>query len=332
MSFAKAQDLLRLAQMASARHLGVGLAEIMDEFGCTHRTAQRMTKALEDCFPGVETRITEERKKLWALRDHDLRNFIAQGLRDTELTALEMSIRRAGRDGAPDEVVTLERLRDRLLATLPKSHARKAESDTEAMLEANGFACRPGPRLRVNPGFLGAISTALKAPFLMNILYKGSRDSEARLRKIEPYGLILGTRKYLVARLPQEDGILRHFRLDRIVQATILPESFTRTGEFSLANHTEKAFGSFHDPEEYGEVIWEFSQRAADTARQFIFHPAQHVREKLDGSIVVSFQAAGHLEMAWHLYMWGEDVRVIAPEALKTLVANFQRNDFPAFP
>lgn len=332
MSFTKAQDLLRLAQMASARHLGITLSEIVEEFGCTQRTAQRMTKALEECFPGVETRFTEERKKTWTLRDHELRSFIAQGLRDTELAALEMSIRRALRDGAPDEAVVLERLRDRLLATLPRSHARRAESDSEAALEANGFACRPGPRLSVDKKILATIATALKAPFLMTIVYKGSKDNFGRGRKVEPYGLILGTRKYLVARLPQEGGMLRHFRLDRIEQAAILQQSFQKDRGFSLEDHAAKAFGSFHDPKEFGEVIWEFSPRAAKTAREFVFHPTQELGEKADGSLVVKFQAAGHLEMAWHLYMWGDEVRVIAPERLKTLVANHRRNDFPTLP
>ena len=45
MSFQKAADLLRLAEMATSRHLGVGLADIESEFAVDRRTAQRMTKA-----------------------------------------------------------------------------------------------------------------------------------------------------------------------------------------------------------------------------------------------------------------------------------------------
>jgi hypothetical protein len=36
--------------------------------------------------------------------------------------------------------------------------------------------------------------------------------------------------------------------------------------------------------------------------------------------------------MAWHLYVWGTDVEVIAPERLRVLVNDFRRSDFPAFP
>ena len=47
MSFSKAQDLIRLAQMAAARRGGVTLDDIRAEFAISHRTAQRMTAALE---------------------------------------------------------------------------------------------------------------------------------------------------------------------------------------------------------------------------------------------------------------------------------------------
>ena len=51
MSHAKARDLMRLAEMAAARHSGVSLAEIAEAFAADHRTAQRMARALEDTFP-----------------------------------------------------------------------------------------------------------------------------------------------------------------------------------------------------------------------------------------------------------------------------------------
>ena len=46
--------------MATARYLGVSLSEIEDEFHVDRRTAQRMTKALEDTFPNVTLRTDDE--------------------------------------------------------------------------------------------------------------------------------------------------------------------------------------------------------------------------------------------------------------------------------
>lgn len=102
-----------------------------------------MTRALGHCFSGVETRIDDEQRKFWTLSSRDIRLVMRQGLRHSELVALEMSIRRAEREGAAHEVKPLECLRDRLLAAMPKPHARRTKSDAEAILEAHGFACRP---------------------------------------------------------------------------------------------------------------------------------------------------------------------------------------------
>lgn len=330
MSFQKAVDLLRLAELAASRHRGIGLQEIADEFGCDHRTAQRMTRALEDCFPNVQTVTDDQRKKYWTLRGSDARLMLSQGIRDSELTALEMGIRRAGRDGALTEVAALASLRDRLLATMPKTHARRAETDAEAVLEAYGFASRPGPRVRVEATLLATVAEALKGPNLLTLVYDGGSRS-GQTRTVEPYGLLLGIRRYLVAREVGKTR-LQHFRLDRIGVARLEASSFLRDPDFSLDDHAARAFGSFHDDSEYGEVIWRFLPEAAATAREFTFHPRQEMTEDADGGLTVRFHAGGHLEMAWHLYQWGSAVEVIAPPRLREMVEAHRRRDFPAMP
>lgn len=331
MSFQKAADLLRLAEMASSRYRGVSLSDIEEAFGVDRRTAQRMTKALEETFPNCSTEVDDERRKFWKLRTDHARLMLAQGIRDSELAALEIAIRRAEREGSETDVRALERLRDRLLAAMPGPHARRAEADAEAVLEANGFASRPGPQVQVKAGLLSVISEALKGPHVLTVVYAGGREPE-RERRLEPHGLLLGTRRYLVAREVGGDGRMQHYRLDRITTARLEADSFARAPDFDLARHATRAFGSYHADEEYGEVVWRFTSAAAATARDFLFHPTQDLTEEADGSLTVRFFASGHLEMAWHLYMWGDAVEVLAPERLRELVDRHRRGDFPALP
>lgn len=330
MSLGKARNLLRLAEMASARHAGVTLADIADEFGSDHRTAQRMVRALEDTFDSVEVFTDENRRRHWRLKDSRLLRL--QGIRDSELVALDLGIRRAEREGAANEVRALASLRDRLLAAMPRPHARRAEADAEALLEAHGYASRPGPTIPVAPLVLETIVEALKGPFRLQVFYQGPRDDEPRERHLDPYGLILGVRRYLVAMEPDSDQTMRHFRLDRMTKARLLPELFTRRDDFDLAEHCARAFGSFHSEAEYGEVIWRFAPEVADTARDFVFHPHQTLTTEPDGALTVRFAACGWLEMAWHLYQWGDKVEVLAPPELRDLVAPARRSDFGALP
>jgi predicted DNA-binding transcriptional regulator YafY len=71
---------------------------------------------------------------------------------------------------------------------------------------------------------------------------------------------------------------------------------------------------------------------ATPTARDFVFHPGQQVEDQPDGSIVVRFHASGWLEMAWHLYQWGDAVEVLAPGGLRAMVEGHRRSDFEALP
>lgn len=331
MSFQKAADLLRLAELATARFQGVSLAEIETEFCVDRRTAQRMTKALEEMFPNCRTRVDGGRRKYWKLGAEDARLMLAQGIRDSELAALELAIRRAGHDGAVTDMRALSSLRDRLLSAMPGPHARRAEADAEAVLEAHGFASRPGPQVRVSPDLLGVIGVALKGPHVLTVVYTGGRDPD-RERRLEPHGLLLGTRKYLVARKAGGDGRMQHYRLDRIASARLEADSFARDPGFDLTTHAAQAFGSFHAEDEYGKVHWRFSPAAAATARDFLFHPTQEMTYESDGSLTVRFTASGYLEMAWHLNIWGDAVEVLAPEPLGIMVEGHRRRDFPALP
>lgn len=330
MAFEKTLDLMRLAEMAAARHKGVSLVEVSAEFGVNLRTAQRMIRGLEEAFPSVEFSTDQDRRRWWKLNDARVLGMV--GIRDSELAALDMSIRRAEREGAAKDVATLISLRDRLLATMPASHARRAEVDAEAMLEAQGYACRPGPRVQVAPNILGAIAVAIKAPFSLTIGYRGARDDVALDRVVEPYGMLLGIRQYLIARDIGNGREFRRFRLDRITGAKITGQSFARDTDFNLDAYAAQSFGSYHSDQEYQPVIWRFSPNAADAAREFAFHPNQVVTEESDGALCVAFTASGWVEMAWHLYQWGDQVEVIAPAELRDMVWGHQRTDVGVLP
>ncbi|MBU0781248.1 MAG: WYL domain-containing protein, partial [Alphaproteobacteria bacterium] len=58
----------------------------------------------------------------------------------------------------------------------------------------------------------------------------------------------------------------------------------------------------------------------------------QVLEPQTDGSLIVRFHAAGWLEMAWHLYQWGDRVEVIAPPELRDMVEGHRRSDFAAMP
>lgn len=330
MAFRKAQELMRLAEMAGSRYRGICLSDVSEAFGVNQRTAQRMMREFEETFPSYICSTDRERRRWWKLSDTTLTRM--QGVRASELSALDMAIKRAEHEGALMNVRGLVSLRDRLLASMPSTHARRAETDAAAILEAQGLACRPGPKARIAPDILGAIAEGIKAPFSMVIVYQAARDAEPRVRKVEPYGLLLGTRQYLIARDIENDRAYRRYRMDRITSAKITGQSFARDPDFDLDAFAVQAFGSYHSDAEYGRVEWRFAPSAAAIAREFEFHPTQQMTEEPDGSLRVEFMASGWIEMVWHLYQWGDQVEVVEPEDLRLMAEGFQRRDLGVLP
>jgi predicted DNA-binding transcriptional regulator YafY len=326
----KVLDVLRLAEAAIARENGINLDDIQQLLKLRARTAQRLIHLFEAAFPAVEKRKDPDRTRWWKLHKEPLIRY--QGIREKELASLETAILRARQHGSPLEVHHLESIRDRMLASMTPMEVRAIKRNAKAVLEARGIAYRPGPRARLNADVLGAIDEALETSMQLSVSYQGKADAVATDRILEPYGLLFGVREYLLARDPDKDDRLRSFRLDRIAAIAVTDHPFQKDPDFDLQAHAAKAFGSYYSEEEYGPVAWRFSPEAAKVAREFEFHPDQRIEYIDDGGMIVRFCASGWLEMAWHLYKWGDGVTVLEPAGLAALVASHRRGDFPSLP
>jgi len=331
MSFRKAEQLLTLATLVASRHAGATLDDVVERFEISKRTAQRMLRELEMQFPDTTVTIGGDGHKRWHLPSGALRDLMS--LYPEELAALDLAIESLKRSSLTVEAEHLLKLREKILALVPRSKAARLETDHEALLEAQGLAARPGPRQRIDRRIAAAIAEAIKACRILEIDYQ-SRDEEApSKRRVAPYGLLTGLRRYLVAR-QQDDpaGRIRLYVVEKIRDAQVSNEPFERDPAFNLQAFANRAFGVFQNEDEFGEVVWRFSPRAAAHARGFEFHPGQTREDQSDGSLIVRFSAAAHLEMCWHLYLWGDQVEVLAPERLRHMVEGYRRSDFPSLP
>lgn len=331
MSFAKADQLLDLATMLRAHRHGITLTQVEQRFSCSRRTAQRMMRNLEDRFPDVEAEMDEEGQKRWRMSGGGLKDFLT--LLPDDLAALDLAIELLAHGGQAHEAGQLEALRSKIVALVPSARAARLEPDHDALLEAQGFVARPGPRPLIDDEVSRTVADAIKACLVLEVEYQARTDPSPKLRALRPLGLLSGSRRYLVAR-PETDstGPVRTYRMDAVRTARLTARSFTRPADFNLQAFANRAFGLFQNDNEFGEVVWRFTQKAANHARGYLFHPGQQTHDEPDGSLLVRFEAAGHLEMAWHLYAWGDAVEVVAPARLKAMVDGFRRSDFDALP
>ncbi len=332
MSFDKAEQLIALARKAAAGRQGLTLDDVKEAYGVSLRTAQRMFRALEANFPQTESYMGGDGRKRWRLPSGRHNEFFS--LTAEEVASLDLGAAHLERAGLQLEARALTGLREKILALLPANQIMRLEPDADAILEAQGFVARPGPRPRVDEQVALAVSEAIKACRLLEMGYRSHADDKPSLRRVAPYGLLSGYRRYLVALDPdsRRKGAIKTYRMDSISEARVLNEYFERLADFDLQAFANRGFALYQNDSEYGEVQWRFAPEAAETVRGTLFHPCQQTQECADGSILVSFMAAGHLEMAWYLYQWGDKVEVVKPLALREMVKGHQRGDFPVLP
>lgn len=301
----KAETIFKLALQMHGTSEGLSLDDIRYEFKVSRRTAERMRDTVERIFPQMEEAPTEGRVKKWRLPSGTMNRLTS--FQVEEILALENAIKRAGIDGDRNHVESLKVLLTKVQALQPDRLRLTTEPDLEALLEAEGYALRPGPRPIINPEVFHTIRHAIKAGSKVRIRYQSRETGKTTTQKVCPYGLIHGNRNYLVA-FSLNPNVLdyRLYSLSNIKRIEILGETFERDEAFTLEGYMHNSFGVFQ--EEPIDVVWKFSPNVARDAKEWIFHPSQSLEELDDGSLIVRFRAGGRREMDWHLYTWGDEV------------------------
>ncbi len=321
MAYEKTEQLLELATMMQANREGVSLNDIVNKFGVSRRTAERMRDMIRLQFPQTQETMDVDGFKRWYIPQGTLRDFIQFSAEEVAL--LETLKTLLKKNNMADKTETLERLTDKIKANVDAKVLRRLDIDAEALMMAEGFVCRPGPKLKINPEHVSVIRNAILSCHRILIKYIVRSTGKTCRSTIEPYGFLYGERKhYLIARHTgkYDDGKPRNFILNNIKSVEILPETFVFDPDFNLQEYAEESFGSFH--EEPFDVEWLFDAEVADEAAQYVFHPKQKTKRNKDGTLTVKFRAGGRLEMDWHLYTWGKHVTVVKPENWREMVDN----------
>jgi predicted DNA-binding transcriptional regulator YafY len=194
---------------------------------------------------------------------------------------------------------------------------RRLAPDLEAVLQAEALAVYPGPRPFEDERVLGAVRDAVKALRRLRFRYEGGA-TPGRTREVSPLGLLFGRSNYLVA-AEGASAEPRTWRLDRIADIEVVDAPALLPPDFSLQAFVDRSFGIYQD--EVEEVRLRIRPHGAAEALGWRFHSTQVVETQPDGGVLVTFRASGMLELAWHLFTWGDKVEILAPERLRRMMA-----------
>ena len=314
----KAAGVLSLARRLAASAEGLTLDEMAEHLSVGRRTAERMRDAVREVFPELEE-----------IEDPPTRRFripsgldgVFQSPNAEELSALRGAADTLAAAGAGVRAEALKTLEHKILASVRASARRRIAPDMEALVQAETIAVHAGPRPFEDTQVLRSVREAIKSLTTLRFIYDGGR-TPGRAREVTPFGILFGRSNYLVAAEP--GGEARSWRFDRMRQVAVGTRPGAAPENFSLADFAAESFGIYHG--EVQDVVLRILPEKAEDALAWRFHAKQSVQIASDGGVIVRFRAGGMLELAWHLFTWGDGLEVISPEILRrTLMEELER-------
>lgn len=310
----KTKKILELARTLASSAEGLTLDEMCSVTGCERRTVERMRDTLREVFPQMEEISDPPKKRFHIPRGLDgfFQDPTAEELSDLGLVIADYEAK-----GAKARAASLSELHKKVGAAMRHGRRRRTETDMEALLRAERIAVQAGPRPTEDPETLALLRQALLGMKMLRFTYHGGSRPGAK-RKVIPYGIIFGRMNYLIA---SDAGTTKpkHWRLDRMDNIECLDEAAPRPEDFDLAAFANASFAYFEGPQE--DVVLHVLPSGMEEFKNYRFHASQTTEPHADGGIIVRFRVSGMLELAWHLFTWGNKIAIVEPVSLRELIS-----------
>ena len=300
--YSRISDILQLLVLMQAKPLGVTIQDIQHEFDVSRRTAERMRESITNIFPQIDEIESNDRVKHWGFTGGYLNEIIV--FTPEELANLE---KLKEKQHFADKAKLLDSTINKIKALSRKSY-NKIENVLEILLQTEGYAVHQMPKHNIDADVLVVIREALNENYKITATYNNKHKT------LSPYGLIYGEKIYLIAREEEKGPDPYNYLLHKFKDVKLTQQSFDK-GDFNLKEFSEKSFGVYQGHVQ--EVKLQFTKEAAEEVLSYHYHPTQKMKHNEDGTVTVKFKASGEYEILWHLFRWGDCVKILAPVSLK---------------
>ena len=309
--YPKLGKILNLIIKMQSRYSGITLNDIQQELEVSRRSAERLRDVLIWEIPQIVELETTGREKHWGFsRSSHLKEIISFTKEEiVELENVKNGIELENKKLVLESVLTK-------LKALSKKDSGEIEDAIEILLKTEGSAVTQKPSYKVDVQILDIIRQAIKE----NLRIKCKYDSREKI--LSPYGIIYGSSVYLVGvEGNKPDPYV--YKMHRLSNIELTEQNFDK-GDFDIKEYANRSFGVYQN--EINKVELLFSESVAEDVLNFNFHPTQKVKQNDDGTVTVKFKASGELEILWHFFKWGDNVKIISPKSLKKEYVEYLEN------
>jgi len=217
--------VLTVLEMLQAR-AGLSGAELAARLEVDRRTVRRYITMLQDL--GIPIEATRGPYGSYRLRPGF--KLPPLMLTDDEALAVTLSLIAARRSGISADAAAIEGVLAKIERVLPQA----LRSRVQALQEVVAFQSAPAAP-QPESAIVLAISTAVQQRRRVHLRYRSHGDETERL--FDPYGLVVHWERWYTVGWCHLRQAVRVFRLDHVISADLVAETFTRRPDFDSLKH-----------------------------------------------------------------------------------------------
>jgi len=299
--YSRVSDIIDLIILMQSKVNGISIQDIQERFYVSRRTAERMRDSVLNILPQVEELDSiDGRTKRWGFVNYSLKEVINFSAEDVALLEkLTKNIDEVSEKELKEIIVKMKALNRKKISSI--------ENEVEFLMQSEGYAVRQLPVYKIDLTALSDIRQGIKQGLKISAKY---HDKE---RLLEPLGILYGEKIHLIAREKEKGKGEYNYLLHKLKDVRLTNQSFSSDG-FDMKEYANQSFGVYHG--EIYDVKLLFSPEVAEDVLQYNFHPSQKMKQLEDGSVKVSFKASGDKHIIWHLFKWGDKVKILSPKSL----------------
>jgi len=306
--------LVRVVSVLRAHPDGIKPADIARRIDVSPRTVYRDLKAIDE---EIGVAVWSEDGKWGVVGDEFLPPL---KLTLTEAMAVVLSARlmvRYADKYDPDLAAAFEKLEE----VLPRPLAEHVERTLDVLAQH--------PRDSAFSERVHRLTRAWAERRVVALEYEPARyapDATARRAVVRPYLIepSLQTHALYLIGWDETRDALRTFKVERIRDVALTPRTFELPEGDGVEGAIRRAWDIIAD-QPATEVVVRFSPAVAARVQEATWHPTQKVEVGGDGWLTWRATVAGTIEIRLWILSWGDDVEVLAPEALRIDVASTHR-------
>ena len=143
--------------------------------------------------------------------------------------------------------------------------------------------------------------------------------------ELHPYHLLYNNRAWYVLGRSSLHESVRTFKLNRIRELTTTEKCFVDGENFDVYDYLGRAWSMIPEGRIHN-IKLRFLPKVANNVAEVQWHSTQKVVRNSDGSATVEFRVDGIGEITWWILGYGDQVKVLAPEALRKKVLEVAKN------